>query len=362
MPHAQKKQAFNAATPAQTLGLKLARELHKAKTLPADNGLDYIDVPKCLALIAAGADVTTGITDRTPLMTAAFFGSAELTAALLKAGAPVDTVNNGNTTALLMAVFNYHYDIAAFLIDAGADPFIKNIFGKSPLSICSGRHDNMRYLIKAAAHYHKGNITPGKLGISGAARGQYLNELFSRRVLSQNGETTIDLMIQEQEDFKTIKSLMDAKTDYSQQDSKEKTCLHVAIRHLWSGFARQIISFAPETVNVPDRWGWTPLLSALPAWRESDADGYEEKIKLVTTLLEAGADVTVCNANGQNAFDLIPDTEPEIAALIEKALESQQGNLAIQKEKFRQRVRKGGISSGDAVKPLPRIHIRKPKA
>jgi ankyrin repeat protein len=79
------------------------------------------------ALIAAGAEINArSKTGFTPLLFAVREGRAEVVKALLKAGASPDealtTRRGGSTPALVLATMNAHYELAAMLLDAGADP------------------------------------------------------------------------------------------------------------------------------------------------------------------------------------------------------------------------------------------------
>src|SRR5688572_28490410 len=59
----------------------------------------------------------------TPLLYAIRQGHQESAAALLKAGADVNTVSAGDRTSpLLMAIINGHFDLAMMLLEQGADP------------------------------------------------------------------------------------------------------------------------------------------------------------------------------------------------------------------------------------------------
>ena len=60
----------------------------------------------------------------TPLMYAARQGALDATRALIVAGANLDLVDPDGTTALVVAIINANYDVAAYLIDKGANPNI----------------------------------------------------------------------------------------------------------------------------------------------------------------------------------------------------------------------------------------------
>jgi ankyrin repeat protein len=80
------------------------------------------------------AELINGQGGLTPLLFAARQGDPVSAAALLEAGAPIDTAGGGDgTTPLLMAVINGHFDLAASLLDRGADPSRASDNGVTPL-------------------------------------------------------------------------------------------------------------------------------------------------------------------------------------------------------------------------------------
>jgi ankyrin repeat protein len=70
----------------------------------------------------------------TPLLYACRQGYTESVDALLQAGAPVNQVSAGDQTSpLLLAIINGHFDLAMRLLDAGADPNLAADNGAAPL-------------------------------------------------------------------------------------------------------------------------------------------------------------------------------------------------------------------------------------
>jgi ankyrin repeat protein len=69
----------------------------------------------------------------TALLFAARQGSMESVQTLVKGGADVNQVGGDRTSPLLMAVINGHYDMAAWLLDQGADPNLSSEAGVTPL-------------------------------------------------------------------------------------------------------------------------------------------------------------------------------------------------------------------------------------
>jgi len=71
----------------------------------------------------------------TPLHFAAREGCIECAKHLLKAGADVNALDPDDTTPLVLALLNMHFNFAAYLISAGADVNRWDFFGQSPLYV-----------------------------------------------------------------------------------------------------------------------------------------------------------------------------------------------------------------------------------
>ena len=69
----------------------------------------------------------------TALLHAARQGHAEVTMALLRAGADIDRVSGDGTSPLQIAVMNGHFDLALRLVERGADPGVATDAGATPL-------------------------------------------------------------------------------------------------------------------------------------------------------------------------------------------------------------------------------------
>ncbi|MBN2774260.1 MAG: ankyrin repeat domain-containing protein [Prolixibacteraceae bacterium] len=84
--------------------------------------------------IAAGTDINKKdqMSGTTPLITAATFGKTDIVKVLLDANANPDLKNNEGSTALHAAAFFCRVEIVQMLLDAGADKTIKNNHGGTP--------------------------------------------------------------------------------------------------------------------------------------------------------------------------------------------------------------------------------------
>ena len=71
----------------------------------------------------------------TAAMYAARQNSAEAMATLIELGANLDEQDEDGTTALSLAIMNWHYDLAAVLLEAGADPNVADRTGMNALYV-----------------------------------------------------------------------------------------------------------------------------------------------------------------------------------------------------------------------------------
>jgi ankyrin repeat protein len=130
------KAAIGALIAAGANSSLLDNQLYDAVTIAAVRD----DVPTLKALLAAGAIVDAGDQLRagTALIAAAHLGNADIVRELIRAGAPIDHVNNLGWTALIEAVIlgdggPRHVETVRVLVDAGADPGIPDRNGMTPL-------------------------------------------------------------------------------------------------------------------------------------------------------------------------------------------------------------------------------------
>ena len=104
------------------------------------------DVPTLKALLAAGASakLTTSIYDGTALIAAAHLGHDGIVRELIRAGAPLDHVNNLGWTALIEAVIlgdggPRHTETVRALVEAGAGLGLADRQGMTPLQHAKAR-------------------------------------------------------------------------------------------------------------------------------------------------------------------------------------------------------------------------------
>ncbi len=117
------------------------------------------DLPTLKALLTAGASakLTTSIYDGTALIAAAHLGHDGVVRELIRAGAPLDHVNNLGWTALIEAVVlgdggPRHVETARALVEAGARTDLTDRQGLTPLQLARARgYHAMAMVLEAAA-------------------------------------------------------------------------------------------------------------------------------------------------------------------------------------------------------------------
>jgi ankyrin repeat protein len=125
----------------------LERDRYDIVTIAAVAG----DVPTLEVALALGSSArnVTSRYDGTALIAAAHLGHAEVVRTLIRAGAPLDHVNNLGWTALIESIVlgdggPRHTETLIALVEAGANVNLPDRSGKTPLALAQGRgHDAM---------------------------------------------------------------------------------------------------------------------------------------------------------------------------------------------------------------------------
>jgi uncharacterized protein len=242
------------------------------------------------ALIAAGADFRERLdTGFTPLLFAVREGRTGVVRALLKAGADVnETVQTRQTTArrlgyrgpragtsaLILAVANAHYEVAAFLLDSGADP---NAIGPGYTALHAvswvrkpGLGDN------DPAPYGSGNMTSLELVKKLVAKGANLNARMTRHV--NVGLTSLN--------------------------TKGATPFFLAARTADAELMRALAALGADPL-LPNADNSTPLMAAAGLGTRSpgeDAGTESEVVEALQAALDLGADINAVDNNGETAM------------------------------------------------------------
>jgi ankyrin repeat protein len=229
------------------------------------------------ALVAAGADIKTrskgGVF--TPYLFAVRGGQIEAARALLEAGVNVNETLPDGTSALVLAVTNAHYELAAMLLEKGANPNADEQGWTALHQIAWTRRPNYGYNLPGA-------VPTGRLdaldlvnvlvqhGAEVNAREKKEPRDGNRNMLNRIGATPF-LLAAKAVDLPLMRALLAQGAD-------------------------------PKLGNVDNT---TPLMVAagVGIWAPGESPGTEEEaLAAVTLLLEAGGNVTDVDKNGYTAL------------------------------------------------------------
>ncbi|NJM29020.1 MAG: ankyrin repeat domain-containing protein [Rhizobiales bacterium] len=140
--HLRQRDAMKALVAAGAYANAADDQRYDAVTIASVAG-DVETLETALALGNRATNVTSTY-DGTALIAAAHLGHDEVVRVLIKAGAPLDHVNNLGWTALIEAVVlgdggNRHTETVRALVSAGADTSIADRSGQTPLDLARAR-------------------------------------------------------------------------------------------------------------------------------------------------------------------------------------------------------------------------------
>jgi hypothetical protein len=251
------------------------------------------DAATVRAALAAGEAVDTMADGWTPLHVAVEAGAAEVVRLLLEAGADPNLRNaSGYTPIQIMMICEVHTpQLARLLIDAGAD-------AGSPLhrAILVGEEltpDLLRFA--SAVDYAGNNALHTAIGV----RRPDLIELLASSGTPVDGvdeDLTTPLMeAAAMGENAAIDALIRLRASLEMQDVNGRTALIFAAGNAHEASARLLLD-AGANVNAQDRFGNTALHYA-----------YEnEEFDIARLLLDAGTDATLLNGDGLRAEAMVP--------------------------------------------------------
>jgi ankyrin repeat protein len=252
----------------------------------------------------------------TPLLFAAREGCTECAKALIKGGADIELTDPDNITPLLMAILNARFDVAAYLIQAKANPNTWDTWGRAPLYAAvdyntvprGGRPDRpsldkttslevIELLLKAGANPNaqlklfppyrslgqdrggdnmltigttpliraaKAGDTPAiRLLLAHGALPNLANSLGITPLMASSGigSTTIDTRARfrnEQQCIEAANELLEAGANINAVRDNGQTALHGAALWGWNDFVQTLVDRNID-MNIKDRDGLTAL-------------------------------------------------------------------------------------------------------
>jgi ankyrin repeat protein len=276
-----------------------ARESWKGQTAlmwaAAENRAEVVKV-----LIAAGADVNGRSTEwpeekkrpsngnivstrprggLTPLLFAAREGALASMQVLAKAGADLNLTEPDGTNALVMALINAHYDAAAFLLDAGADPNVADKFGRTALYAAIDMN-SLEASVTRPAPQESDKTRPLDVARSALAHGAKVDPLLLKPTPGRGLSDEPDLILR----AGATPFIRAAKTG-------DVTAMQLLLDH--GADPRATTKDGVTALMAAAGLGWRYGQSLVP---ESDS------LKAVQFCLEHGADVNSVNVTGETAL------------------------------------------------------------
>jgi ankyrin repeat protein len=152
--YARQREAIRALIAAGANPGALERDRYDAVTIAAV--ADDEETLRLLLSLGASAKLTTSRYDGTALIAAAHLGHDGVVRQLIKAGAPLDHINNLHWTAVIEAIVlgdggPRHQRTLQALLDAGASTRVSDRDGRTPLQLARSRgHEAMVKQLQAA--------------------------------------------------------------------------------------------------------------------------------------------------------------------------------------------------------------------
>lgn len=229
-------------------------------------------------LLAAGAAVNArDESGETVLMSTAGVCTLEVFKELIASGARMDAKDYQRNTVLMRAAQNDDAGIVRFLIAAGASVDERNEDGESAL--------------QAAARYGRGEVLRALIE-AGAAINLSTSELNGALILATRNE-----------DPMAVKALLKAGADPNSRDAQDTTALMFAAEYGQPETLKALIAAGSE-LNATDSNGWTAMMHA-------------NEVENVRVLLDAGADTTIKNEDGETALAMaIKYDQSEVVKLL----------------------------------------------
>jgi ankyrin repeat protein len=234
----------------------------------------------------------------TPLMYAARQGALGATRSLARGKADLDLQDPEGTTALMLALNNAHYDVAALLVDQGANPDVADVTGMTAL-YAAVNMNTLPDLPGRPAPRPTGGVTPVEVARLLLAHGADPNPRLLKPILMRHhsgGDTALGegatplLRAAKTGDVAMIRLLLDSGADPALTTSSQTTGVMLAAGPAGGGLG-----------------GSFPV---------TDAD----KIAAITLLLDRGVDINAVDGTGQSALHVAAGQAGEsiVTALVQR--------------------------------------------
>ena len=237
----------------------------------------------------------------TPLMLAAKYASAEIVRLLIAADALVNAQHAGGGTPLHNAAFNHNRAVVAALIEAGADVNVSSHDGVTPLMMSAGVGDQEIFQLLRSHTATFGDIPGGLTPLHLAAQGgdvelmKYIRQTYDIDIDARS-TTGVTPLLTAARTGKTnaVTWLIEMGADPLAVAATGHTVLHLAADGGHTETVQAMIPLEADLDAGTSNDGQTALMRAA-------LHGHD---KIVSDLLEAGADSTLANAGGTTALHL----------------------------------------------------------
>jgi ankyrin repeat protein len=215
----------------------------------------------------------------TPLLFAAREGALASLQIMAKAGTDLNLTEPDGTNALVMALINAHYDAAAFLLEAGADPNVADKYGRTALYAAVDMN-TMEPSVTRPAPQESDKTRPLDVARAALAHGAKVDPLLTKPTPGRGLSDDPDLILRSG----ATPFIRAAKTG-------DVAAMQLLLDH--GADPRASTKDGVTTLMAAAGMGWRYGQSQVP---ESDS------LKAVQFCLEHGADVNAVNVTGGTAL------------------------------------------------------------
>jgi ankyrin repeat protein len=225
---------------------------------------------------------------QTALMIAAAEGYEQMASDLIKAGAEIDAVDVNKDTALHYASQFKNPRLVELLLEAGANPNLKDKFGETPLVKCTCNIDRQG-LVALLSHKADPSIAQPRFGapiLFAAGHGDIdavkllLSHGAAVESRDRSGATPLIVSVKMHNRFShpwIVNPLLQASADIHAKDKDGRTALHHAINPQLNIPSIDLLLEKGAQPAVPDNFGTTPITQARALGFEQIAKQLEAK-------------------------------------------------------------------------------------